>query len=187
MDPCSALERQIKSITEVPYAERRGVLQLTVCSSRSVSYLEPDVSEYSPIMNKIGIFLKQSETLPRIGGISRRRKKMSFAPYVAIRASLATRSSTLPAQMHCAWVAHGPSALFASTLLNTLQPVGGKSWLMKSINFYRSFPSRWLLIISSSFTRGKTKDETGVSFGLEYREDPNLRDLLMNFEIVVAW
>lgn len=27
------------------------------------------------------------------------------------------------------------------------------------------------------------EDETGVSLGLEYREDPNIRDLLMNFEI----
>ncbi|MCJ1320123.1 hypothetical protein MMC15_005460 [Xylographa vitiligo] len=57
----------------------------------------------------------------------------------------------------------------------------GKNKLLDEINFYRTLPvalaPHYLELLYSR------EDETGVSFGLEYREDPNMRDLLMNFEI----
>ena len=57
----------------------------------------------------------------------------------------------------------------------------GRNKLLDEINFYRSLPksldSHYLELLFSK------ENESGVSLGLEYREDPNLRDLMMSMEI----
>ena len=57
----------------------------------------------------------------------------------------------------------------------------GRNKLLDEISFYKSLPSslasHYLELLYSR------DNQTGVSLALEYREDPNLRDLLMNFEV----
>ncbi|KAL8746943.1 MAG: hypothetical protein Q9190_001105 [Brigantiaea leucoxantha] len=57
----------------------------------------------------------------------------------------------------------------------------GRNKLLDEINFYRKLPksldSHYLELLFSK------ENETGVSLGLEYCENPNLRDLLMSMEI----
>jgi hypothetical protein len=57
----------------------------------------------------------------------------------------------------------------------------GKRKLSDEINFYRSLPGSLAVhYLELLYSR---EDDTGVTLGLEYREDPNLRDLLMTFQI----
>lgn len=57
----------------------------------------------------------------------------------------------------------------------------GRKKLLDEIKFYRSLPKSFdSHYLELQFSK---ENDSGVSLGLEYREDPNLRDLLMSMEI----